>query len=58
VVGGRPLLRVYLLPQFLSNIAGYNAEQSGGIMLLAGLPAFLIMPILPRLLTKIDSRLL
>ncbi|MGH8209683.1 MAG: DHA2 family efflux MFS transporter permease subunit, partial [Steroidobacteraceae bacterium] len=22
----------YLLPQFLSNIAGYNAEQSGGIM--------------------------
>ena len=48
----------YLLPQFLSNIAGYNAEQSGGIMLLAGLPAFLIMPILPRLLTKIDPRLL
>ena len=29
----------YLLPQFLSNIAGYNAAQSGDIMLLAGLPA-------------------
>ena len=43
----------YLLPQFLSNIAGYNAEQSGGIMLLSGLPAFLMMPILPRLLTRL-----
>ena len=48
----------YLLPQFLSNIAGYNAEQSGGIMLVSGLPAFLMMPILPRLLTKVDARLM
>src|SRR5689334_15910012 len=46
----------YLLPQFLSIIAGYNAEQSGGIMLLAGLPAFLMMPILPRMLGKLDAR--
>jgi DHA2 family multidrug resistance protein len=48
----------YLLPQFLSGIAGYNAEQSGGIMLLAGLPAFVMMPILPRMLTKVDARLM
>jgi DHA2 family multidrug resistance protein len=48
----------YLLPQFLSNIAGYNAEQSGGIMLLAGLPAFVMMPILPRMLTKVDARVM
>ncbi len=48
----------YLVPQFLSLIAGYNAEQSGNIMLLAGLPAFLMMPILPRLLGKVDFRLL
>jgi MFS transporter, DHA2 family, multidrug resistance protein len=48
----------YLLPQFLSNIAGYNAEQSGAIMLVSGLPAFLMMPILPRLLTKVDARLM
>jgi DHA2 family multidrug resistance protein len=46
----------FLLPQFLSNIAGYNAEQSGSIMLVAGLPAFLIMPLLPRMLGKIDAR--
>ncbi|HEY6922502.1 MAG TPA: MDR family MFS transporter [Steroidobacteraceae bacterium] len=48
----------YLLPQFLANIAGYNAEQSGGIMLLAGLPAFVMMPILPRMLAKVDARLM
>jgi DHA2 family multidrug resistance protein len=48
----------YLVPQFLSGIAGYNAQQSGAIMLLAGLPAFAMMPILPRLLTKVDARLM
>ena len=48
----------YLVPQFLSNIAGYNAEQSGDIMLLAGLPAFLMMPILPRLLGRVDPRIM
>jgi MFS transporter, DHA2 family, multidrug resistance protein len=48
----------YLLPQFLSGIAGYNAEQSGGIMLMSALPAFVLMPILPRLLGKIDARLM
>src|ERR1700739_3384463 len=42
----------YLLPQFLGVVAGYNAEQSGAIMLLSGLPAFLIMPALPRILAR------
>jgi MFS transporter, DHA2 family, multidrug resistance protein len=58
VVGAGLYCVSYLLPQFLSNIAGYNAEQSGGIMLLSGLPAFLMMPILPRLLTKVDARVM
>ena len=48
----------YLVPQFLSNIAGYNAAQSGDIMLVAGLPAFLMMPVLPRLLGRVDPRIL
>jgi len=48
----------YLLPQFLAGIAGYNSEQSGAIMLLSGLPAFLMMPILPRLLGKVDPRVM
>jgi DHA2 family multidrug resistance protein len=48
----------FLLPQFLAGISGYNAEQSGGIMLVSGLPAFLMMPILPRMLGKMDARLM
>ncbi|MDR5774241.1 MULTISPECIES: MDR family MFS transporter [unclassified Caballeronia] len=48
----------FLLPQFLSIVAGYNALQSGSIMLVSGVPAFLIMPVLPRLLGKFDFRVL
>jgi DHA2 family multidrug resistance protein len=48
----------YLLPQFLSIVSGYNAEQSGAIMLVSGVPAFLMMPILPRILGKLDFRML
>jgi DHA2 family multidrug resistance protein len=48
----------YLLPQFLSLVAGYNAQQSGMIMLVSGVPAFLMMPLLPRLLGKLDFRVL
>jgi DHA2 family multidrug resistance protein len=46
----------YLVPQFLALIAGYNAQQSGAIMLLSGLPAFALMPILPRLIARVDCR--
>jgi DHA2 family multidrug resistance protein len=56
VVGAGLYSVLYLLPQFLSNIAGYNAEQSGFVMLLSGLPAFLMMPLLPRLLQKFSVR--
>ena len=48
----------YLLPQFLSNVSGYNAEQSGGVMLVSGVPAFLLMPVLPRLMGRVDTRLM
>ena len=48
----------YLVPQFLSIVSGYNAQQSGAIMLVSGVPSFLMMPILPRLLGKVDFRIL
>jgi DHA2 family multidrug resistance protein len=48
---------LYVLPQFLSLIAGYNAEQSGRILALSGIPAFLMMPILPLLLGRAPPRL-
>ncbi|WP_287876781.1 MDR family MFS transporter [Aquitalea sp.] len=49
----------YLLPQFLGVIAGYNAQQSGGVLLMSGIPAIAMMPLLPLLLGgKVDYRLL
>jgi DHA2 family multidrug resistance protein len=47
---------LYVLPQFLGVIAGYNAEQSGWVLALSGLPAFLMMPLLPRILGRGDTR--
>jgi DHA2 family multidrug resistance protein len=58
IVGAGLYCVAYLVPQFLSNISGYNAAQSGDIMLLAGVPAFVLIPILPRLLGKVDPRLM
>jgi len=49
---------LYVMPQFLANVSGYNAFQSGKILLLSGIPAFLVMPILPRLLARLDTRLM
>ncbi len=48
---------LYVIPQFLAGISGYNAEQSGRILFLSGIPAFLLMPILPQLL-KLNLRIL
>ena len=47
---------LYVIPQFLSGIAGDNAEESGRVLFMSGLPAFLMMPILPAML-KLDMRL-
>ncbi|WPO98398.1 DHA2 family efflux MFS transporter permease subunit [Pseudomonas sp. HR96] len=46
----------YLVPQFLGILSGYNAEQSGSIMLLSGIPAFIVLPFLPRILGRYDLR--
>jgi DHA2 family multidrug resistance protein len=37
----------YVIPQFLSGIAGYNSLQSGWIVLLSGVPMILMMPFTP-----------
>lgn len=47
----------YAIPQFLAAIAGYNALQSGKVVLLSGLPSLAMMAIVPVLLRTIDIRL-
>ena len=38
---------VYLLPQYLGQAQGYNAEQIGAVMAWTGLPQLLIIPFVP-----------
>ncbi|MCL9844950.1 MDR family MFS transporter [Ralstonia solanacearum] len=44
----------YVIPQFLVGIAGYDALQSGWIVLLSGLPMIVLMPLMLR---RLDVRL-
>lgn len=48
---------LYVLPQFLDVISGYNAEQSGWVLALSGLPAFVMMPVLPHLIGRANIRI-
>ncbi|MFT4251906.1 MAG: DHA2 family efflux MFS transporter permease subunit [Caulobacter sp.] len=57
VVTGMVLYGIlYVLPQFLAQIAGYNASQSGRILAVSGVPAILMMPLLPLILGKAPLR--
>ncbi|QII37442.1 DHA2 family efflux MFS transporter permease subunit [Rouxiella badensis] len=58
VVGMGLYCVLYLLPQFLSGVAGYNSQQSGMVLLVSGVPSLIMMPILPRMLRSVDTRLL
>jgi DHA2 family multidrug resistance protein len=48
---------VYILPVYLSRIQGYNAEQIGMVLAWTGLPQLLLIPLVPRLMQRIDPRI-
>src|SRR2546429_2940102 len=48
---------VYILPVYLSRIQGYNAEQIGMVLAWTGLPQLLLIPLVPRLMQRLDPRL-
>jgi DHA2 family multidrug resistance protein len=58
VVGAAVYGATFIVPQFLSGIAGYNPRQAGGIMALSAVPVFLLVPILPRIVGRFDPRLM
>jgi len=49
---------VYLLPNYLSQMQGYNAQQTGEVLAWTGLPQLLVIPFVPRLMQRFDARLL
>jgi DHA2 family multidrug resistance protein len=48
---------VYILPVYLSRIQGYNAEQIGMVLAWTGLPQLVLIPLVPRLMQRIDPRI-
>ncbi|SFN67962.1 MFS transporter, DHA2 family, multidrug resistance protein [Bradyrhizobium sp. Ghvi] len=49
---------VFILPQYLSRIQGYNAEQIGMVLAWTGLPQLVLIPLVPRLMQKYDARII
>ncbi|NMW31267.1 DHA2 family efflux MFS transporter permease subunit [Altererythrobacter sp. RZ02] len=48
---------IYLIPQFLALITGYNALQAGQVLVLSGIPMLLLMPFIPWLFRTVDVRI-
>lgn len=48
---------MFVIPQFLALIADYNALQTGQVIFLMGVPAFLLMPFIPFMIRLIDIRI-
>ena len=48
---------VFILPQYLARIQGYNSEQIGMVLAWTGLPQLVLIPLVPRLMKQFDSRL-
>src|SRR5712672_999120 len=47
---------IYLLPAYLGQVQGYNAEQIGNVLAWTGLPQLLLIPLVPKLMQRFDTR--
>ncbi|GGC57615.1 DHA2 family efflux MFS transporter permease subunit [Undibacterium terreum] len=48
----------FVLPIYLAQIAGYSPMQIGEVIMLMGLPQLLVTPIVARLSTRLDNRIM
>ena len=49
---------VFILPLFLGQIHGYNASQIGTVIIWLGLPQLLVIPLVPKLMQLVDTRII
>jgi MFS transporter, DHA2 family, multidrug resistance protein len=49
---------IYVLPLYLAQIQKYNALQIGEVLIWAGIPQLFIIPLIPKLMQRIDVRLM
>ena len=47
---------VYILPAYLGQAQGYNAQQIGAVLAWTGLPQLVLIPLVPRLMQRFDTR--
>src|SRR5580700_3713937 len=47
---------VYLLPAYLGQAQGYNSEQIGAVLAWTGLPQLILIPLVPKLMQRFDTR--
>ena len=47
---------LYIIPQFLASVAGYNSEQSGLIAAISGVPTLLMLALFPVMVRIVDVR--
>ena len=47
---------VYILPAYLGQAQDYNAEQIGAVLAWTGLPQLILIPLVPRLMRRFDTR--
>ncbi|MDE2601882.1 MAG: multidrug efflux MFS transporter [Bradyrhizobium sp.] len=47
---------VYILPAYLGQAQGYNAEQIGSVLAWTGLPQLILIPLVPKLMQRFDTR--
>ncbi|HEY1719916.1 MAG TPA: MDR family MFS transporter [Magnetospirillaceae bacterium] len=49
---------VFILPIYLTEIQGYNAEQIGQVLAWTGLPQLVLIPLVPKMMKRFDARIL
>src|SRR6202035_5312528 len=49
---------IYLIPQYLSRQQGYSSQEIGGVMVWLGLPQLLLIPFIPKVMQRIQPRML
>ncbi|MFM4805223.1 DHA2 family efflux MFS transporter permease subunit [Aeromonas bivalvium] len=58
VLGMALMGSIYVLPLYMTQIHNYNALEIGEVLMWMGLPQLLVLPLVPRLVHKVDPRYL
>jgi DHA2 family multidrug resistance protein len=58
VFGATAFGSVYLIPSYLAQVQGYNAQQIGEVVMWSGIPQLFLLPVMPFLIKRVDPRLL